>query len=80
MRLKPGVRFCIFDEVNAAFVAVDAGEPVMMKHILAAAKTEYVKLEQALTDGQLLMCYQTLYIHALTLRQLFDLRKPAVPG
>lgn len=36
--------------LNAAFVAADAGEPVMMKHILAAAKSEYVKLEQALTD------------------------------
>jgi hypothetical protein len=42
----------LFDEVNAAFVAVDAGEPVMMKHILAAAKSEYVKLEQALTDTE----------------------------
>jgi len=25
---------------------------VMMKHILAAAKSEYVKLEQALTDTE----------------------------
>jgi len=38
--------------LNAAFVAADAGEPVMMKHILAAAKSEYVKLEQALTDTE----------------------------
>lgn len=38
--------------LNAAFIAADAGEPVMMKHILAAAKSEYVKLEQILTDTE----------------------------
>jgi len=38
--------------LNAAFIAADAGEPVMMKHILAAAKSEYVKLEQILTDAE----------------------------
>lgn len=38
--------------LNAAFLAADAGEPVMMKHILAAAKSEYVKLEQPLADTE----------------------------
>lgn len=36
--------------LNSAFIAADAGEPVMMKHILAAAKSEYMKLERPLTD------------------------------
>lgn len=36
--------------LNAAFTAADAGEPVMMKHILQAAKSEYIKLERPLTD------------------------------
>jgi len=39
--------------LNAAFVAADAGEPVMMKHILQAAKSEYVKLERSLTDVEI---------------------------
>jgi len=38
--------------LNAAFNAADAGEPVQMKHILAAAKSECVKLERALTDPE----------------------------
>ncbi|HEY9797521.1 MAG TPA: hypothetical protein V6D30_17925 [Leptolyngbyaceae cyanobacterium] len=49
---EAGGAILLFDELNAAFVAVDAGKPVMMKHILAAAKSEYVKLEQALTDTE----------------------------
>ncbi|MGK7906100.1 MAG: ATP-binding protein [Synechococcus sp.] len=36
--------------LNAAFIAADDGEPVQMKHLLQAAKSEYVKLEQSLTD------------------------------
>jgi hypothetical protein len=36
--------------LNAAFLAADAGESVMMKHILKAARSEYLKLERALTD------------------------------
>ncbi|MBD2184315.1 ATP-binding protein [Aerosakkonema funiforme] len=36
--------------LNAAFTAADAGESVMMKHILQAAKSEYIKLERPLTD------------------------------
>ena len=36
--------------LNAAFIAAEAGEPVMMKHILQATKSEYVKSERPLTD------------------------------
>jgi ATPase family associated with various cellular activities (AAA)/Winged helix domain, variant len=32
--------------LNAAFLAADAGEPVRMDHVLAAARSEYAKLEQ----------------------------------
>jgi len=39
--------------LNAAFVAADAGEPVMMKHILQATRSEYVKLEKTLTDMEI---------------------------
>jgi SpoVK/Ycf46/Vps4 family AAA+-type ATPase len=37
--------------LNAAFIAADAGEPVMMKHIRQAATIEYVKLGLTLTDA-----------------------------
>lgn len=36
--------------LNAAFLAADADEPVGMKHILQAAKSEYIKMERPLTD------------------------------
>ena len=36
--------------LNAAFIAADAGEPVQMKHLLRAVKSEYMKLERSLTD------------------------------
>jgi len=39
--------------LNAAFLAADAGEAVMMKHILQAAKSEYLKLERSLTDAEI---------------------------
>lgn len=39
--------------LNAAFVAADAGEPVMMKHVLRAARAEYAKLEKTLTDAEI---------------------------
>jgi hypothetical protein len=39
--------------MNAAFLAADAGEPVQMKHILQATKSEYVKLERPLTDVEI---------------------------
>ncbi|HLO86905.1 MAG TPA: ATP-binding protein [Nostocaceae cyanobacterium] len=38
--------------LNAAFLAADAGEPVQMKHLLQAAKSEYAKLERPLTDAE----------------------------
>ncbi|MEO1377278.1 MAG: ATP-binding protein, partial [Cyanobacteria bacterium J06635_10] len=38
--------------LNAAFIAADAGEAVMMKHIKLAAQNEYVKLERTLTDAE----------------------------
>ncbi|MEM8611809.1 MAG: ATP-binding protein [Cyanobacteria bacterium P01_H01_bin.105] len=39
--------------LNAAFIAADANEPVMMKHLLQAAKREYLKLERPLTDAEI---------------------------
>lgn len=36
--------------LNSAFIAADANEPIMMKHILEASKSEYMKLERPLTD------------------------------
>lgn len=36
--------------LNAAFLAAEAGEAVSMKHILRAAKSEYVKMEKSLTE------------------------------
>ncbi len=39
--------------LNAAFLAADAGEPVQMKHILSAARSEYAKLEKPLTETEL---------------------------
>jgi len=39
--------------LNAAFMAADAGESVMMKHLLVATEAEYVKLERNLTDGEI---------------------------
>ncbi|MGK7913164.1 MAG: ATP-binding protein [Synechococcus sp.] len=38
--------------LNAAFFAADNKEPIQMKHLLQSAKSEYVKLEQSLTDGE----------------------------
>lgn len=38
--------------LNAAFLAADAGEVVMMKHLLQATKSEYIKLERPLTDAE----------------------------
>ncbi|MBD2742454.1 AAA family ATPase [Coleofasciculus sp. FACHB-1120] len=39
--------------MNAAFLAADTGESVMMKHILQATRSEYVKLERSLTDVEI---------------------------
>ncbi|MFO0729698.1 MAG: ATP-binding protein [Nitrospiraceae bacterium] len=38
--------------LNAAFLAADAGEPVGMKHLLAAAQCEYTKLEKPLSEAE----------------------------
>lgn len=39
--------------LNAAFLAASAEEPVTMKHILQATKSEYIKLERQLTDVEI---------------------------
>lgn len=39
--------------LNSAFLAADAGEPVRMKHVLHAARTEYAKLERTLTVAEI---------------------------
>ncbi|HEY9800532.1 MAG TPA: ATP-binding protein [Leptolyngbyaceae cyanobacterium] len=39
--------------LNAAFLAADADEPVQMKHLLRAARTEYAKLEKSLTEAEI---------------------------
>jgi hypothetical protein len=38
--------------LGAAFLAADAEEPVRMSHLLAAARTEFTKLERPLTDSE----------------------------
>jgi SpoVK/Ycf46/Vps4 family AAA+-type ATPase len=39
--------------LHAAFLAADAGEPVRMRHLLRAARTEYGKLEKSLTEAEI---------------------------
>lgn len=39
--------------INAAFLAAEAGEPVRMAHLLAAARSEYAKLEKPLTGAEI---------------------------
>ncbi|HKP03808.1 MAG TPA: AAA family ATPase [Chthoniobacterales bacterium] len=39
--------------LNAAFLAADANEPVRMKHLLRAARGEYLKLEKPLTESEI---------------------------
>jgi hypothetical protein len=39
--------------LNAAFLAADAGEAVRMSHLMAAARSEYGKLERPLTAAEL---------------------------
>ena len=38
--------------LNAAFLAADAGQPVRMVHILAASRSEYVKLERQISPSE----------------------------
>ncbi len=39
--------------LHAAFLAADNGEPVRMAHLLRAARSEYAKLEQPLTETEI---------------------------
>ena len=39
--------------LNAAFLAADSNEPVRMKHLLRAARSEYNKLEKPLTETEI---------------------------
>ncbi|BAY09378.1 ATP-binding protein [Calothrix sp. NIES-2098] len=39
--------------LNAAFLAADGGEAVQMKHLLAAAQSEYAKLEKSLIEAEI---------------------------
>lgn len=39
--------------LNAAFLAADGDEPVQMKHLLRAARSEYAKLEKSLTEAEI---------------------------
>ena len=39
--------------LNAAFLAADEGQPVLMKHLLRAARSEYTKLEKPLTTTEI---------------------------
>jgi SpoVK/Ycf46/Vps4 family AAA+-type ATPase len=39
--------------LHAAFLAADAGEPVRMKHILGAARSEYSKMEKPLSTSEI---------------------------
>ena len=38
--------------LNAAFLACEEGEPVRMKHLLRATRSEYAKLERPLTEAE----------------------------
>ena len=38
--------------LNAAFLAADSGEPVMMKHILAASRSECAKIEKPWVESE----------------------------
>lgn len=38
--------------LSAAFLAADEESPLQMRHLLAASRTEYVKLERSLTPGE----------------------------
>jgi hypothetical protein len=39
--------------LNAAFLAADASEPVRMRHLCEAARSEYSKLERSLTEAEI---------------------------
>ena len=39
--------------LSAAFLAADEGQPVQMRHVLAAARSEYAKSERPLTEAEI---------------------------
>ena len=39
--------------LNAAFLAADGGQPVRMTHLIAATRTEYLKIERTLTAAEM---------------------------
>lgn len=39
--------------MNAAFIAAEADEPIQMKHLLQATRSEYIKIEKVLTDMEI---------------------------
>ena len=39
--------------LNAAFLAAEDGTPVRMAHVMRAARTEYAKLDRALTATEM---------------------------
>ncbi|MEM8637265.1 MAG: ATP-binding protein [Cyanobacteria bacterium P01_G01_bin.54] len=39
--------------MNAAFIAAEADEPIQMKHLLQATRSEYIKIEKVLTDAEI---------------------------
>ncbi|WP_204102442.1 MULTISPECIES: ATP-binding protein [Spirulina sp. CCY15215] len=39
--------------LNAAFIAAHEGKPVIMQHILAAARSEYLKMEKILVESEI---------------------------
>jgi SpoVK/Ycf46/Vps4 family AAA+-type ATPase len=38
--------------LSGAFLAAEEGDKLQMRHLLAAARTEYLKLERSLTPGE----------------------------
>lgn len=38
--------------LSGAFLAAEEGEPLQMRHMLAGARTEYLKLERSLTPTE----------------------------
>ena len=38
--------------LSAAFLAADEGEPMRMRHVEAAARSEYLKLERTLSPAE----------------------------
>lgn len=39
--------------MNAAFIAAEENQPIQMKHLLQAGRSEYIKIEKVLTDAEI---------------------------